>query len=689
MDVRQLLWGASPWWILVCLLAGLLYAGLLYSRNPTLWSRATNWGLFALRFMLASLVCLLLLEPYLRQLIRHIEKPAFIIAVDNSLSVPEGGGNMAEALQQTLTRLQQELGEKGQVEIRTLSGSIENPDSLRFTAQTTDLSKMLSEVRSDYENRNLAGVVLLSDGIYNQGISPAFVPYPFPVYSLGLGDTLPKTDVNLKNLYYNKVAYQGNQFRIRAEITQNGFEGQPLTLSVRRGGKLLQQKQLRFGKGNSLVEEEIVLDADEAGLQHYVFTISGAQNEYTDKNNSRHAYVEVIEGREKILIVAGSPHPDINALRRAIENNKNYQAYLYIPGIADYKEETYDLVILHGLPGNRNIPQLDAILKKTNARWYIVSSQTNLRALNQQQALVQVQSAQREFDQVFPLLNGNFNLFTYEGDYRDEITGYPPVQVPFGNIQTAGWGQVLLNQRIGRIETDKPLLVVGLQAEQKTAVMLGEGMWQWRVQEYAATESFKAFDELVLKTVQLLSARDDRRRFKVYPLQEEVLDTEGVVFETETYNQAYERIWGQSVNLLITAEGGKQYRYNYQNTRNNPRYAVQNLPGGVYQYTATTELNGEKLTASGRFSVQNLQLESLELTANHNLLRNVSEKSGGQFYHYQQQDQLLQQLKQLEARNVISADEAYDSVLSLEWLLALLLLLVSVEWFVRKFNGGY
>jgi hypothetical protein len=688
MDVRQLLWGASPWWILVCVLAGLLYAGLLYSRTPTLWSRTTNGGLFALRFLLATLLCLLLLEPYLRQLTRHIEEPAFIVAIDNSLSVPEGGAS-PELLQQTISRLQEQLGNKGRVELRTLGGSIPSSDSLQFTAQTTDLSQLLSGVRSDFENRNLAGIILLSDGIYNQGISPSYVPYPFPVYTLGLGDTLPKTDVNLKNLYYNKVAYQGNQFRIRAEITQNGYDEQPLTLTVRRGGRVLQQQQIRFPRGSSLLEEEVVLNADEAGLQHYVFEVSGAQNEYTNKNNVRHAYIEVIEGREKILIVAHSPHPDITALRRAIERNQNYQTFLYLPGITDYKQETYDLVILHGLPSGRAIPRMDEILKNSRARWYILSLQTNLNLLNQQQELVQIQSMQREFDQAFPLLNGNFDLFTYPGDNRRIIDRYPPIQVPFGRIQVSGWGRVLLQQRIGRVETDRPLMVVGLQEDQKVAVTLGEGLWQWRVQEYAATEDFKAFDELVQKTVQLLAARDDRRLFRVYPLQEEVLDTEGLTLETEVYNKIFERIWGQTVNLVITDEGGRQYRFTYQNTRNSPRYTVQNLPEGVYRYRATTELNGETLTANGRFSVQNLQLESLELTANHNLLRNISGRTGGEYYHFTQQDQLLQELNELEARNVISADEAYEPVLSLEWLLALLLLLVSVEWFVRKFNGSY
>lgn len=689
MDVRQLLWGASPWWILVCILAGVTYAALLYSPKPTLWSRTTNWGLFAARFVLASLLCLLLLEPFLRQLTRRIEEPTYVVAVDNSLSVTEGGNTSPAAIQQTVRKLQEVLGEKADIQVRTLEATLANTDSLQFSAQATDLSRLLTNIRSDYENRNLAGVVLVSDGIYNQGISPAFVPYPFPVHTLGLGDTLPKRDINLKNLYYNKVAYQGNQFKVGVEITQNGYQDLPLTLTVRRGGKVLQQKQLRFARGAALLEEEVVLDAEEAGLQHYVFTVSGPTDEYTEKNNTRHAYVEVIEGREKILIVANSPHPDITALRRAIEKNQNYETFLYIPGVTEYEEELWDLVVLHGLPSGKNVPRLDEILKETKAHWYILTSQTDLRLLNQQQELVQIQAQQQELDQAFPLLNANFDLFTYPEEYRSRISGYSPVQVPFGRIQVAGWGRTLLQQRIGRVETEKPLLVLGVQNDKKAAVLLGEGIWEWRIQEYAATEEFKAFDELVQKTVQLLATKDDRRRFKVYPLEDEVLDTEGVTFETEVYNKIYERIWGQQVTLLITDEAGKQYRYTYQNTRNNPRYTVQNLPEGVYQFNAVTELEGETLSSTGRFSVQNLQLESLELTANHNLLRGISEKTGGSYYHYQQQEELLKDLNQLEARSVISADEAYESVLSLEWLLALLLLLVSVEWFVRKYKGAY
>jgi hypothetical protein len=60
----------------------------------------------------------------------------------------------------------------------------------------------------------MGGVVLMSDGIYNAGISPLYSTFNFPVYTLGIGDTLQHVDVAIKNVSYNKIAYEGNKFPV-------------------------------------------------------------------------------------------------------------------------------------------------------------------------------------------------------------------------------------------------------------------------------------------------------------------------------------------------------------------------------------------------------------------------------------------------------------------------------------------
>jgi hypothetical protein len=48
MNRFQLLTSYSPWFILLCLAVGALYAFALYQRKPS-WSKAVNWALAGCR----------------------------------------------------------------------------------------------------------------------------------------------------------------------------------------------------------------------------------------------------------------------------------------------------------------------------------------------------------------------------------------------------------------------------------------------------------------------------------------------------------------------------------------------------------------------------------------------------------------------------------------------------------------
>ena len=690
MQEFQFLFEQSPWFILLCLLAGIAYAWLLYKpAAKQSWSRSINYTLFGLRFLVVSLLALLLLGPYVKQLKRTYEEPTVVIAVDNSLSLAEVYDSAKlENIRQTVKDLQQSLGEEAEVQVRSLSAALP-ADSLRFQEKSTDLSQLLAEVGQEYENRNLAGLVLLSDGIYNRGLSPVYSPAGFPVFTLGLGDTIPKKDLNLKALYYNKIAYQGNQFRLLAELEQNGFGGEAAIVRISHKGRTLAEEEIQLREDQPLYETEFILEAETEGLQHYVVSVTPKDSEFTHSNNRKHAYIEVVEGQEKILIAAPAPHPDIKAIRSAIEKNQNYEVSFYIPGISEFKPDKYDLVILHQLPSRQSVPQLQEVLNSSKAHWYIIGRQTNIPAFNELNPLLRINQGAQEFDEAFPVYNPAFSLFTYPAEFVAQLNEYPPVLVPFGQFELKEEASALLYQRVGNITTDRPLLVMQAQDEQKTAVLLGEGIWQWRLQEWAQAEQFTAFDELIQKTVQLLSAKEDRRPFKVYPVDREVFDTEGVTFETEVYNQLYERIWGQEIKLTLTNETGEQKTYQYINSRNNPRYTISNLPQGVYTYQATTNRQGEQLTTSGEFTVNELQLESLELTADFNLLRQLAEESGGTFYPYSEAEALEQELLAKEFKSTVYAVEDFLPIIHLKWLFFLILLLISAEWFIRKYSGSY
>lgn len=698
MQVQKLLFEYSPWFILVCIIIGIGYAYLLYSKSGP-WSQTLNRILFAVRFILVTILCILFLSPLLKQVKNSIEEPIYVIAIDNSSSVSQIMDT--SELQQLKTELQsvaQYLEEKNhQIEVRTLNEkmSINQIQQINFDQPMTHLSETLRDIQNDYEGRNLGGVLLISDGIYNQGISPAYIPYNFEISTLGLGDTIPKNDINLRNLIYNRIAYQGNRYPLIAELVNNGFAGKQLTVNVSMDGKVVASENLQLTERNSYKSVQFLIEAKKKGLKHLIVSIEPQDGEFTTENNVKHAYIDILGGREKILILAPAPHPDIKAIRSAIESNKNYETHLWIPGIIEPEQsqqgESFDLAILHQLPEEQtrfNDILNDRVLEDA-AKWYIVGSKTNLVAFNRANPIISISNRGFQTDKVTPYINKNFELFTLEEDIHEIVEEYPPVTVPFGDYTLKRKSEILLYQKVGRIGTSKPLLVFQEFEGKKSAVMMGEGIWKWRMNEYALHQQHTVFNTIITKLVQYLSTKEDRRKFRVYPIENQVNENMPVVLKTETYNDLYENIYGNKVDLIITNERGETYNYSYVTSELNDTYKVSGLEQGIYNFSASTVVQGNRETSSGEFTIRELQVEQLNLTANHQLLKRLSYQTGGYFFNFSEIPALRANLESRKARGIIHTEEEFLPIINLRWILALLILLVSMEWFVRKYSGGY
>src|SRR6185436_8609107 len=99
-----------------------------------------------------------------------------------------------------------------------------------FNHPVSDINSVLRQIEAEYDGRNLASVVLVSDGIYNTGVSPLYSVFKTPIYTVGLGDTIQKKDLILNQVHYNKVAYQGNKFPIQAEVLVHALPNQNISV---------------------------------------------------------------------------------------------------------------------------------------------------------------------------------------------------------------------------------------------------------------------------------------------------------------------------------------------------------------------------------------------------------------------------------------------------------------------------
>ena len=695
MSRYNLLFESSPWLTGIGVLLGVLYAAGLYYKFKGPWSKNMNRLLAVLRFLLVTQLTVLLFGPLIRMIKNTYENPAVVLAIDNSTSVSDVFDSLRRAdFSKKLEKLRQDLEAAGYTTgIRTLQSPapVSSITQVRFTAKSTDLYSLLNSIKNDYESRNLAEVILVSDGLFNRGMNPVYFDFPFRIYTVGMGDTVRHPDVNLNALLYNKIAYQGNKFPLIAEVITTGLNGRTIPVTISNKGKVIASKNIPVNRDEQFERVRFLLEAKDEGIQRYVVKAGPVDGEFTVTNNTKEAYIDIIEGKLKILIAAPAPHPDIKALRSAIEKNRNYEVIRYIPGMDHYKKEKYDAAILHGVPDRKHQfgTLLDIVKNEQIPVWFIVGRQTDLRKFSRFNGLVRFQSFTDHVDEVFPLYNKDFKIFNYPAAYGKKLGVYPPVTVPFTKMNVRPGAEILLYQKIGNISTTKPLLVLYRQNEMKRAVLLGEGIWKWRLQEYARDKNFEAFDELVSKVIQFLATKGDKRRFRVYPVKNEFISNEPVIFEAEIYNEIYENIYGYKIDLTIKNENGETTGYSFVTSENNSKYRINGLGNGIYTYQARSNVNGKNMTAKGRFTIKDLQIESTRLRADFDLLQALAQNTHGKFYTVDNLSGLEQQLLKEKPMNKIYSSEDYLAIINMKWGFFILILLASVEWFLRKYYGSY
>jgi hypothetical protein len=681
-----------PGFILLCLAAGVGYAWLVYQKQGP-WSVSMNRILFAVRALVVSVLAFLLLSPVLRQVQNFTEKPTVVIAVDNSTSVPAVYDSLQlQELNARINELYEGLGEEDyDVEIRVLEGEWEGV----YTSEQTNLDRLLQNISNDYEGRNLQEVVLVSDGIYNEGISPTYREYPFSVSAVGIGDSTVKKDIYITNLLYNKIAYQGNKFPLMATLSHHGFAGENVTISVLHQGKVISRQNERLPEDGIPLDVNFLVDANEIGYQQYSVTVNLMENEFLAENNIRAAFVEIVEGKQTIHIVAAAPHPDLKAIKSALETSQNYELKQYILSIPEERQayldasNDADLVILHQIPSYSVSGINWAARLKGKSQLYVFGPSMNLNEFSSLQPWISIRQMIGEYDRTMGVMNTKFSPFTYSDELMAMLSNFPPLVTPFGDMSMDAGVETILFQQIGSITTSRPLLAIKSDDDTKAGLLLGSGIWQWKLTDYAENKDNRIFNELITKLVQFLSTRDDKNRFRLYPIQSEYQLGEDVVFETEVYNELYERIYGNRITLELVNPAGEVSTYSYVTSETNSRYRISGLEEGIYRYNGTTEIDGKEERVTGQVVVQSIDLEMVNLTANFGILQSLARGSGGEFYSQNEWENILETFRTKEARGIIYSEENYLPVIDLLWVFLILLGLITLEWGLRKYHGSY
>ncbi|WP_417589928.1 hypothetical protein [Owenweeksia hongkongensis] len=670
-------------WLIPIAGVAALATWLLYFRGK-MFTPNQRKILSVFRFLTLFFLGFLLLSPLLKSTKTREEKPILVWLEDHSSSMLSANDSAAVIENLNNFKISSSLSNKYDIQYFDFSDKLTEPSD-SFNGLSTDLYEALQEASEKYYNQNVGAVVLHSDGIGNRGGNPSYVAsgLAYPIYTVGYGDTTLQKDLFIERVISNKVSYLNNKMPVELYLRARQLQGLQYELTVKSAnGSTVFSKKLSIGSQDYFERVNFFIKAEKAGVQRYTVSVGPVSGEVNLTNNISVFSVEVLDNKKKISIIGYGPHPDIGALNQSLKTLERYEVKTVIQKDWDGAIGDADLYILH----DPSSLILDKFSESKKPVWIIYGSNTSADAFAK---LTGLRTESGSFEEVYPVAGSGFNLFNTDDQYQLQLDEMPPLNSPFGEIFSKKPIYSLFTKKIGRVATNSPLWFFTQEENQRQAVILGTGIWRWRIYDFKETENHEAFDRLISKTVQYLTTDARRQRF-VVDMPDRVEQGEQLRAEARLYNRSLELINEPDLKITFTAENASEYEFSFAKDQNTYSLNAGRLPEGLYNYKSTVTLGDETFSRQGSVLIEKSYLEQADGVARHHVLRKISTESGGKFYNASQMEALTENLMaNTKATTYTYEETSTDSLINEKWLFALFVLFLTIEWALRKYFGNY
>lgn len=639
--------------------------------------------LFAfLRFLSIFSVLLLLINPKFESTKVYTVKPNLVIAVDNSNSIKHL--NQEENVKNILNSLKTNntLLNKFNIDVFSFGKTLNTSDSLTFIEKQTNVDKAFVELNQIYKN-TISPTIIISDGNQTYGNDYEYSAKKIKqnLYPIIVGDTTQYQDLKLQQLNVNKYAFLKNKFPVEAILVYSGDQDVNTKFVINSGDATIYSQNIQFSKQNNSRILNFTLPANAVGVKSYRASIIPINSEKNKINNSKNFAVEVVDEKTKVAIVSSVLHPDIGMFKKAIEANEQREVVFLSPQEAISQLFDLQLVILFN--PNSLFKSLYAEIEKQNKNKFVVAGpKTDFVFLNNISDKYE-QDITTQTEDYQPSLNSNFNSFIVE-DLNFE--SFPPLHSNFGEPIFSIPYQTILYKKVGAINTNEPLLAVIESNGKREGVLFGENLWKWRAQSFVNTKSFDAFDNFIGKLVQYLASTKRKNRLEV-DYQSFYQGNNSVMLSAQFFNKNYEFDATERLNITVTDKSTKVSKtVPFILKNNNYQVDLSAFPAGDYSFTV--DASREKLSKSGSFKIIEYNIEQQFLNSNAKKLINIANNSQGKHYYADNFKNIIKNLNSDDRYKPIQkSSKSTVPLIDWKYLLALIVLTLAIEWFLRKYNG--
>ncbi len=691
------------WWLV---LVTIILGGFLFFSYRHFSRKKAGTTLLLLRTCFFLGVIFLWCKPQVNYRYRKQQSPMVLTWVDNSLSMAAQEKFSAKLMAAHLSDFSVAVNQQGgQVIFQKFSrelAPVKQLSELSYDGHATNITRALKQGIAGRSQQNIVAGLFISDGVFNQGENPLYaeINSGFPIYSVGIGDSLISGDPAVTRLQFPPLVKIGDTVSFRGEIVPQS-ERKNITLSLSVGERTVHQKAVPAEQRYFKKEVTFYHVFKEKGTYRVKLSISD-KNDQNPYNNQRLGIIKVKAAAQNILLLSSQINFETRFLQQVF---KEMEQVTLIPlvshgggwlpdSLSAYLKKDWDLVTLMGFPSAQTSQKtIRAIQAKFNEakNWPLlifIDAQTALEKLEQllgyslAQKYERANTSKRVTAQIstqgaqHPIMR-NTLLELNDRSWQ----ALPPIGYPYNRLKLSDGFKVLITTED---LTESPLIAVGSPDAQRIGLFCGSDFWRWRFMTQGAL-TVSPYTESLLNMFSWLTATEQAQTVQISPDKEVYLKGESMQLSGYVSDVKGDIIPEARVEAEAHTTAQEVLRFTIPWTGDKYATEVPLRTTGEYQLSINAYNESYSLGHTGHsFTVTEQPLELIRVYQNTSLLEAIARKTGGAKINLNAINQLVQNLSFQNKKTIEK-----HSLQLWRWpgSFIMLVLLLLGEWIIRRIKG--
>jgi uncharacterized membrane protein len=615
-------------------------------------------------------------------------------------------------------------------------------DRLAADARRTDLAGALVAVRERYRGQRVAGIVVLSDG-GDTGAGQAEraggageagragTESGPPVFAVGIGSPDGPRDREVLGVVAGDPRLDQSSVDLHVSAVSTGFGRTPFTLRVLGNGQLLDTRRVVPPADGSPIDETFTVSPDHSAATVYTAEIPPGEGEPVVENNARSVLVSPAGRKRRLLVVEGAPgfeHSfmtrawaadsglEIDSVTRKGKNADGQDTFLVqaaagraaalTTGLPPRRDQLYgyDGLVIANVEGDfLTRAQLAAVSD------FVAERGGGLLVLGGR-SFAQRGLSGTPLEEVLPVELSDRR----GGIVRTALTGDMPAH---NKLMLTGDGETHPIMRIGATAADTRKLWAGLPAlaasallgaprpgatvlavttaagggvypvvavqrygQGRSMIFAGEASWRWKMLVASSNRSYEFFWRQAARW--LTATAPDPVAITVPDAPE---PGDSISIDVDARDAIYAPVPDASVDLTLTSPGGdaKPIKLRHADAAGG-RFTAALRPeqAGLYRLHAEARRGSSPLGSADKWMyVGGTDREFADPRLNEGFLRRIARTSGGRYVRAAEASRVA---SFLEAAEPLKEAPEHRDLWHEPWAFALIVLLLSGEWILRR-----